>query len=119
VLGSAEVLGNPIGLMSNVVMGLRDLVVEPVRGLFTSPSAFLNGLLFKGPLSAARHVIFGMSVQICSNAAHVYLFRSNTMMKISGSVTKGHQSINVVCEDPKFLIRAVINGCVRRYPIFV
>ena len=37
VVGSLELLGNPTGLFSNVVDGIEDFVVEPMKGITHGP----------------------------------------------------------------------------------
>jgi vacuolar protein sorting-associated protein 13A/C len=45
VIGSADVLGNPVGLFNNVSSGVRDFFYEPMQGFeITRPQDFGKGL---------------------------------------------------------------------------
>ena len=44
LLGSTEILGNPVGLFRSVGTGVVDFFYEPAQGLVTSPQAFGVGL---------------------------------------------------------------------------
>jgi len=44
LLGSTEVLGNPVGLFSNISSGMMDFFYEPAKGIVESPQAFAKGL---------------------------------------------------------------------------
>lgn len=44
LLGSTEILGNPVGLFHSVGSGVVDFFYEPAQGLVTSPKAFGTGL---------------------------------------------------------------------------
>lgn len=44
MLGSADFLGNPVGLFNNIGTGFADFFYEPAAGLIQSPEAFGKGL---------------------------------------------------------------------------
>jgi hypothetical protein len=44
VVGSIDILGNPVGLFSNLGTGVMDFFYEPANGLVQSPKAFGKGL---------------------------------------------------------------------------
>jgi hypothetical protein len=44
VLGSTDILGNPISLLKNLGTGVYDFFHEPILGLITSPRDFGLGL---------------------------------------------------------------------------
>jgi hypothetical protein len=44
LLGSAEMLGNPVGLFRNVGRGVKAFFYEPIQGLMRSPEEFAGGL---------------------------------------------------------------------------
>ncbi|KAJ4455689.1 putative Vacuolar protein sorting-associated protein 13a [Paratrimastix pyriformis] len=73
VLGSLEVLGNPVGLVTSLGSGVVDLFYEPYRGLTQSPKEFARGL-GKGSLSLLKKSIFGIF---------------DSASKITGAVTSG------------------------------
>ncbi|GBG34175.1 Vacuolar protein sorting-associated protein 13b [Hondaea fermentalgiana] len=58
VIGSSELLGNPIGLVTNLGSGLRDLFYEPAQGFVQSPEAFGAGLA-RGTTSFVHHTALG------------------------------------------------------------
>ena len=44
ILGSADILGNPVSLVSNLGTGVYDFFNEPKEGLVTSPAEFAKGI---------------------------------------------------------------------------
>jgi hypothetical protein len=44
ILGSADFLGNPVGLFSSLGTGVLDFFYEPAQGLVKSPEDFGKGL---------------------------------------------------------------------------
>eukprot|EP00941_MAST-03F_sp_MAST-3F-sp1_P004284 g4284.t1 len=44
LVGSADILGNPVGLASNMGTGVKDFFYEPANGLMSSPEDFAIGL---------------------------------------------------------------------------
>ncbi|KAL0478349.1 vacuolar protein sorting protein VPS13 [Acrasis kona] len=73
VLGSLEMLGNPVGLFNDVSTGVKDLFYEPVAGLSKNPEQF-GKLLAKG------------SVSLVSNSVHGTF---NAASKVTGTIGKG------------------------------
>jgi len=73
ILGSADFLGNPVGLFNQVGTGVKDFFYEPAQGLVKSPQDFGIGLA-KGSLSLAKHTTFGLF---------------NTVSKITATTGKG------------------------------
>ncbi|KAJ3408710.1 hypothetical protein HDV05_004781 [Chytridiales sp. JEL 0842] len=74
VIGSADVLGNPVGLFNNVSSGVRDFFYEPMQGFeITRPQDFGIGLA-KGTTSLFKKTVYGVS---------------DTLSKFTGSVSKG------------------------------
>lgn len=72
VLGSADVLGNPIGLFSNVSSGVADLFYEPTEGVVEFRD-FGAGLA-RGAGSFVKKTVFGVT---------------DSMTKVTGSIGKG------------------------------
>lgn len=58
VVGSISVLGNPVGLLESVSSGMRDLFLEPFRGLGSGKS-FVTGV-GRGALSLLQNASYGM-----------------------------------------------------------
>eukprot|EP00698_Gefionella_okellyi_P001882 TRINITY_DN1171_c0_g3_i1.p1 TRINITY_DN1171_c0_g3~~TRINITY_DN1171_c0_g3_i1.p1 ORF type:complete len:4247 (+),score=1107.78 TRINITY_DN1171_c0_g3_i1:46-12786(+) len=73
VLGSLDVVGNPIGLFDSISTGVMDFFYEPARGAVTSPQAFGRGLA-KGSLSLVKNSVFGVM---------------NAGTRITGTIGKG------------------------------
>jgi hypothetical protein len=68
LLGSSELLGNPVGLLQNLGTGVRDFFYEPAQGLVRySPLQFGTGLA-RGTLSLAMHSTTGVAMW-CSKLA--------------------------------------------------
>lgn len=72
VLGSADFLGNPIGLFSNVSSGVADLFYEPTEGVVEFRD-FGAGLA-RGAGSFVKKTVFGVT---------------DSMTKVTGSIGKG------------------------------
>ncbi|KAH3744902.1 vacuolar protein sorting-associated protein 13 family protein [Pelomyxa schiedti] len=78
LLGSTEILGNPVGLFHNLGTGFYDFFSEPAQGLITSPEAFASGLA-KGSSSLVKNSVYGAF---------------NTVSKITGAISKGMVSLS-------------------------
>ena len=74
IIGSADVLGNPVGLFNTLGSGVKDVFYEPYMGFVSDrPQDFGIGLA-KGTASFMRKTIYGFS---------------DTFSKMTGSVGKG------------------------------
>lgn len=75
VLGSADIIGNPVGLFNNISSGVMDLFYEPYLGytLQDRPAEFGVGLA-KGGLSFMKKSVFGVT---------------DSISKVTGSLSKG------------------------------
>ena len=58
MVGSLELLGNPTGLIGNVVSGVYDLVALPYKGITQGPGAFIDGVR-QGMMSLLSHLSAG------------------------------------------------------------
>ena len=75
ILGSADFLGNPVGLFNTISSGVWDLFYEPYQGYMLNDRPQDIGMfLAKGGLSFAKKTVFGLS---------------DSMAKMSGSMAKG------------------------------
>ncbi|KAJ1549197.1 hypothetical protein HK405_008108, partial [Cladochytrium tenue] len=84
VVGSADVLGNPVGLFNNVGSGVRDFFYEPIQGFeITRPQDFGVGLA-KGTTSLVKKTVYGVT---------------DTLSKFTGSVSKG---LSVITLDEEY-----------------
>jgi len=45
VLGSLDLIGNPIGLISNVGIGVKDAIVKPIEGFVDGPLEMGKGFI--------------------------------------------------------------------------
>ncbi|POM61404.1 Vacuolar protein sorting-associated protein [Phytophthora palmivora] len=45
LIGAADILGNPVGLVTNLGVGVKDFFYEPAAGLVTSPQEFPSVVL--------------------------------------------------------------------------
>jgi len=73
ILGSVDIIGNPVSLVNTLGTGVYDFFYEPVQGLVSSPQDFGIGLA-KGTSSLVRHTVYGLF---------------DTASKISGSFGQG------------------------------
>ena len=75
ILGSADILGNPVGLFNTISSGFRDLFYEPYQGyLLNDKPQALGASIAKGGISFAKKTVFGLS---------------DSVAKMTGSVAKG------------------------------
>jgi vacuolar protein sorting-associated protein 13A/C len=75
VLGSADFLGNPVGLFNNISSGVADVFYEPYQGLVMSDRPQDLGIgIAKGASSFVKKSVFGFS---------------DSMAKFTGSISKG------------------------------
>ncbi|KAF1991838.1 vacuolar protein sorting-associated protein 13 [Aulographum hederae CBS 113979] len=75
VLGSADFLGNPVGLFNNVSSGISDIFYEPYQGLVMTDRPQDLGLgIAKGASSFVKKSVFGLS---------------DSVSKFTGSISKG------------------------------
>lgn len=75
ILGSADFLGNPVGLFQNVSSGVTDIFYEPYKGLVMTDRPQDLGIgIAKGASSFVKKSVFGFS---------------DSMAKFTGSMSKG------------------------------
>ena len=75
VLGSADFLGNPVGLFNNISSGVVDIFYEPYQGLVMTDRPQELGIgIAKGASSFVKKSVFGFS---------------DSMAKFTGSMSKG------------------------------
>ncbi|KAL7343935.1 hypothetical protein BJY59DRAFT_711306 [Rhodotorula toruloides] len=74
VLGSADVLGNPVGLFTNVSSGVADFFIQPYDSIMMNGNKDLGIGIARGAGSLAKKTVFGLS---------------DSLTKISGSIGKG------------------------------
>ena len=94
ILGSADFLGNPVGLFNNISSGVTDIFYEPYQGLILSDSPEEFGLgIAKGAASFAKKTVFGFS---------------DSFSKFTGSLSKGlaAASLDKQFQDRRRITRA-------------
>jgi vacuolar protein sorting-associated protein 13A/C len=92
LLGSADFLGNPVGLFNNMSSGFMDLFYEPYQGYIIHESPQDLGIgIAKGGLSFMKKSIFGIS---------------DSVSKFTGSISKG---LSAATMDQAYQSRRNIN----------
>lgn len=85
VLGSADVIGNPVGLFNNISSGFMDMFYEPYLGYTMNDRPQELGIgIAKGGISFVKKSIFGVS---------------DSIYKVTGSISKG---LSVATMDREF-----------------
>lgn len=85
ILGSADFLGNPVGLFNNISSGVWDIFYEPYQGYIMNDRPQELGIsIAKGGLSFVKKSVFGFS---------------DSMARFTGSVAKG---LSVATQDSEF-----------------
>ncbi|KAG8928477.1 hypothetical protein FRC01_005870 [Tulasnella sp. 417] len=74
ILGSADFIGNPVGLFTNVASGVADIITEPWQSVLNHGSRELGIGIAKGAASFAKKTVFSVS---------------DSLTKVTGSVGKG------------------------------
>lgn len=84
VIGSADVLGNPVGLFNTFGSGVSDFFYEPLLGLVSDRPGDIGIGLAKGSISLVRKTVVGLT---------------DTFAKVTGSISKG---ATLLTFDPAF-----------------
>ncbi|KAI9780763.1 MAG: hypothetical protein M1839_006551 [Geoglossum umbratile] len=75
ILGSADFLGNPVGLFNNISSGVADIFYEPYQGFVMTDRPQELGIgIAKGATSFVKKSVFGVT---------------DSMSKVTGSISKG------------------------------
>ncbi|WVR05901.1 hypothetical protein IAU60_002927 [Kwoniella sp. DSM 27419] len=74
VLGSADFLGNPVGLFNNISSGVQDIFYEPYLGIVMHGNKDIGLGIARGATSFAKKTVFGIT---------------DSMTKFTGSIGKG------------------------------
>ncbi|KAH3664357.1 hypothetical protein WICMUC_005742 [Wickerhamomyces mucosus] len=75
VIGSADLIGNPVGLFNNISSGVMDIFYEPYQGLVMNDRPQELGIsVAKGGLSFLKKTVYGFS---------------DSFAKVTGSIAKG------------------------------
>ena len=73
LMGSFEIIGNPIGLFTNIASGLQDLITKPKEGFI------------KGPLEGGLGILEGAGSLLKNTSSGLF----NSFNKITGSLGSG------------------------------
>ncbi|WFD07777.1 Vacuolar protein sorting-associated protein 13 [Malassezia vespertilionis] len=84
VLGSADFLGNPVGLFNNVSSGVADIFYEPYYGLVMHGNRELGFGIARGASNFVKKTVFGVT---------------DSVSKLTGSISKG---LTAVTMDPEY-----------------
>ena len=91
MLGSADIIGNPMTTLRNFSRGFTDLFLMPYTSIGAGPSAFLNGLT-GGVSSLMRNVSYGL-LQSMTNVA------SGLSRNIGGADGSGEHAKSPFCTE--------------------
>ncbi|EPX71146.1 DUF1162 domain-containing protein [Schizosaccharomyces octosporus yFS286] len=88
IVGSADFLGNPVGLFTTITSGFADIFYEPFHGFIINEGSYELGIGFaKGTASFVKKTIFGLT---------------DTVTKLAGTISR---SLSVITMDQKFQTR--------------
>jgi vacuolar protein sorting-associated protein 13A/C len=71
VLGSADFLGNPVGLFTNISSGFSDIFYEPYQGMVMHGNMDIGFGLARGWTSFAKKTVFGISDSVTKVTASI------------------------------------------------
>ncbi|KAH9835542.1 vacuolar protein sorting-associated protein 13 [Rhodofomes roseus] len=91
IIGSADFIGNPVGLFNNVSSGVADIFYEPFNGAVMHGNSELGVGIAKGAASFVKKTVFGFS---------------DSMTKFTSSVGKG---LSATTFDPEYQLRRRMN----------
>ncbi|KAL6309957.1 vacuolar protein sorting-associated protein 13 [Sparassis latifolia] len=91
ILGSADFIGNPVGLFTNVSSGVADIFYEPFNGVVMHGNSELGIGIAKGAASFVKKTVFGFS---------------DSVTKFTSSVGKG---LSVTTFDSEYQLRRRMN----------
>ncbi|KAI0321342.1 hypothetical protein OF83DRAFT_1274656 [Amylostereum chailletii] len=86
ILGSADFIGNPVGLFTNVSSGVSDIFYEPFNGAVMHGNRELGVGIAKGAASFVKKTVFGLS---------------DSVTKVTGSIGKGLSAATMDSEYQK------------------
>lgn len=80
ILGSADFLGNPVGLFNNVSSGVADMFYEPYYGLIMHGNRELGYGIARGASNFVKKTVFGVT---------------DSVSKMTGSISKGLAAVTM------------------------
>lgn len=91
LLGSSDMLGNPIRLMSKLGTGVFEFISEPAKGVLKGPKEFKDGVQ-KGTQSLVSNIVGGSFQSVSSITENLY----NAVNKAKGEENKDLSEENLV-----------------------
>ena len=88
ILGSSDLLGNPVGLIDKLGTGVLELFNEPIKGVLKGPKAFAQGVS-KGIRSLVGNVVAGSFGSISKITGNLY----GLVLEVGGD-SKGADRLN-------------------------
>jgi vacuolar protein sorting-associated protein 13A/C len=76
ILGSSDIIGNPVNLINKLGTGVFELISEPTKGLLHGPDEFVEGL-GKGVSSLVTNVISGSFESVSKITGSLYAVVKN------------------------------------------
>ncbi|CEM04248.1 unnamed protein product [Vitrella brassicaformis CCMP3155] len=111
VLGSIDLIGNPLGLMIRILQGLFDLVKEPYEGILKGPEQFIGGL-GRGLKALIVAIIAGLfdSFSRITRSLYKVLDRAVNMDKTLSVVPRRFRISQVAIEQPENVADGVLRA---------
>jgi hypothetical protein len=88
ILGSSDLLGNPVGLIDKLGTGVLEFINEPVKGVIKGPKAFAEGVS-KGVRSLVGNIVAGSFGSISKITGNLY-----GLVREVGGDTHGAERLN-------------------------
>lgn len=88
ILGSSDLIGNPVGLIDKLGTGVLEFISEPVKGVIKGPKAFAEGIT-KGIRSLVGNIVAGSFGSISKITGNLY-----GLVREVGGDTNGADRIN-------------------------
>ena len=83
LIGSSDMIGNPIGLVDKLGTGVIEFIAEPTKGLLKGPDEFVGGV-GKGIQSLVSNVISGGFDSVSKITGSIY----SVVKNISGDTSE-------------------------------
>lgn len=83
LIGSSDIIGNPVGLVNKLGTGVYEFVSEPAKGLLKGPDEFVGGI-GKGVQSLVSNVISGGFESVSKITGSLY----NVVKNVGGEKTE-------------------------------
>lgn len=84
LLGSLDLIGNPLGLINNFKVGIKDVITKPIEGMV------------QGPLELGRGIVEGTNSLVSNTLGGTF----NSINKITKTMAVGIGNLSM---DPEFI----------------